>query len=225
MTSSAQNLIKNSEFEEYLTCPTREDQLSFLKDWRNPNSASPDYYNNCGGDSICNKTIVGVPYNFNGMKKAHSGNGYVGIVLWSSDSKYKEYVQTKLKSKLVNGKQYKYSFWLSLADSSNYITNGISICLSSDFKLSTGNPDDGGIVRSSQGKSLWCEFPLYKSTEWIQITGIYNATGNEEYLTIGIFKDDDKKVKTKKIKKGKKHQGLYAYYYIDDVDVVLINNN
>jgi hypothetical protein len=221
---SAQNLIPNSSFEESSDCPNNADQLSYLIGWSNPSKSSPDFYSGCFGDSISKKTIVGVPCNFNGCKAPHTGNAYVGLVLSSSDPKYREYIQTKFKSKLELGKQYEYSLWLSLADSSNYQTNGLGLCFSSNGNLGTGNVYDGGIILSSQNSTSWNELKdSKKNKDWIQVKGIYTSLGNEEYLTIGIFKDDNIKLKIKKIKKAEKQHMSYAYYYIDDIELTLIN--
>lgn len=219
----SQNLVLNPSFEEYTKCPESTDELSFSKKWINPSKSSPDYFNIC-----CNETenkTVGVPCNFNGCKNAHSGNAYSGIAIWSSDPKYKEYIQTTLKSKLITGKKYSFSLWFCMADSSHFQSNGVSICFSRDQKLGTGNVNDGGIILSSGGKSQWCVFK--KSIDhkvWFQITGIHTASGDEEFLTVGIFKDDGKRVKTKRVKtKRKDGDMMYAYYYIDDIELIALD--
>ncbi len=217
---NAQNLVENSSFEVYSECPSQEDQLKFVKGWDNPSKSSPDYYNSCNGDSISSKTIVGIPNNFNGYKTAHVGNGYVGIVLCSSDPQFREYIQTKFKEKLSFGKQYKLSFWISIADSSHYKSNGLSVCFSQNKNLSTGDVKDGGIILSyNNGQAVWYKLNKCQAKEWIQINGIYTANGTEEYLTIGVFKEDNKKLKIKRIKKASKFHMSYAYYFFDDIEI------
>lgn len=223
VSAKAQNLVLNPSFEEYSDCPTREDQLFYAKNWINPSKSSPDYYNNCNGDSINGKTIVGIPYNFNGFKKAHNGNAYVGIASYSSVKTYREYIQTKLKNKLLSEHEYEFSFWISIADSSNLELNGINICFSENAKLISADIRYGGsILSSSNCGRVWCKFEegYKKQNGWIQIIGKYTASGNEEYMTIGIFKEDDKKLKIKKIKKAKKAYMSYAYYFIDDIELI-----
>lgn len=219
---SSQNLVLNPSFENHILCPTQEDQLSNVNDWFNPSKSSPDYYNSCNGDSISNKTIVGVPYNFNGYKLAQNGSAYIGVALCSSDPLYREYIQTKLKHKFLAGKTYKFSFWVSLADSSNYKINGLSICFSENKNLGTKNVRDGSIILSTNNaNSVWCKLKEQTNYKhWVEITGIYEAQKQEEYLTIGIFKEDNKKLRKKKIKKAKKAHLGYGYYYIDFIEVI-----
>lgn len=218
---NAQNLILNSSFEEYSDCPTLNNQLFYLKNWTNPTKSSPDYFNSCNGDTLNNKTIVGVPYNFNGYKKAHRGNAYVGIVACSLDPKYREYIQTNITSKLIEGQQYQLSFWISISDSSNYESNGICFCFSNDFRLGTGDVNDGGIILSCQNKAVWIKLNNCKGTkDWVQITSTFIATGDEKYLTVGLFKENKKQLKMKKVRKVRKTYKPYAYYYIDDIELI-----
>lgn len=225
LNMNGQNLILNSSFEYNTNCPTQVDQFSLVKNWSNPSKSSPDYFYNCNGDTLDNKITVSVPFNFFGYKKAHSGRAYAGIALYSSDYFFREYIQTKLNSKLIADQLYKYSLWLSIADSSNYWVNGICFCFSDDNKLNTGNVDDGGEMLSCKNDGIWMQWnkSTINNKSWFKVEGVYKAIGNEEYLTIGIFKENNKKIKTKTIKKIKSYYRSYAYYYVDDMELVPIS--
>lgn len=223
--SSGQNLISNSGFEEYSQCPNKEDQLSYLKNWFNPSKTSPDFFHNCNGDTVTNKTNVGIPYNFNGYKKAHSGNGYVGIVINSLHPEFREYIQTKITSQLIKGQSYEISFWLSMADSSTYQCNGIAFCISNEKKLGTGDPNDGGIILTRQTGGNFIPFVQTKaSKDWIEVKSTFVAMGDENYITIGLFKEDNKRQKMKRIRKTEKTYMPYGYYYIDDIKLVAVSS-
>src|ERR1039458_6392949 len=75
--SFSQNLIPNSSFELYDTCPTTLDQMSRCQGWSSF-SISPDYYNACNGTGG-----LGVPSNGVGYQAASSGVAYAGLVAYS----------------------------------------------------------------------------------------------------------------------------------------------
>lgn len=223
--SIGQNLILNSGFEEYSQCPSSEDQLSYLKNWFNPSKTTPDFFHNCDGDSVNNKTIVGVPYNFNGYKKAHSGNGYVGIVINSPYPEFREYIQTKTTSQLIKGQSYEITFWLSMADSSTYQCNGIAFCVSNEKKIGTGDTNDGGVILTRKAGGNFISFVQKNALkDWIEVKSTFVAQGEENYITIGLFKEDNKRQKIKRIRKTEKTNMPYAYYYIDDIKLFAVSS-
>ncbi len=60
---------------------------------------------------------------------------------------------------------------------------------------------------------------------WSEICGVYTAQGNEKFITIGNFfsNEDTKYERMKKSQDVKAKQVIAAYYYIDDISVVLID--
>jgi outer membrane protein OmpA-like peptidoglycan-associated protein len=62
---------------------------------------------------------------------------------------------------------------------------------------------------------------------WEQICGTFTADGGEKFLTIGNFSADvdTKSESIKKLKDSKVPQLPIAYYYVDDVSIVLLNPN
>ena len=70
------NLVPNYSFENYTTCPTTSNQLSYASSWINPTQwGTPDYFNSCsstfGVPSYCNCSLV--------FQYAKTGNAYCGI--------------------------------------------------------------------------------------------------------------------------------------------------
>ena len=74
-----QNLIPNSSFEIYDTCPTTlstpgDYQINHALGWYSPTYATSDYYN------ACNPGIVSIPSNLLGYQVAMDGNWTTSLV-------------------------------------------------------------------------------------------------------------------------------------------------
>jgi hypothetical protein len=62
---------------------------------------------------------------------------------------------------------------------------------------------------------------LSDTANWIRISGLFLSQGNEQYITIGNFRDNST---TDTIRVHNNNSYPYAYYYIDDVSVEAILN-
>ena len=208
----SQNLIENPSFERYETCPVKLG--NFEKDvlsWSTPTLGSTDYFNACS-------KAMGTPENFNGKQPANFGKGYAGMYLYAPDD-YREYIQVPLSGTLKKGVQYSISFYVSLAERSDYAVKEFGVLFSKN-RISVP-------IRKELSKMHWYKDKenaynfmeigytnFYKDTkDWILVNTHFVAKGNENFLTIGNFNNNAKtrKFKTKKYAK----QG--AYYYIDMV--------
>jgi outer membrane protein OmpA-like peptidoglycan-associated protein len=187
-----------------------------IENWQTSNHGTTDVFSTCANNH------VGVPKNYNGYQKAKDGYNYVGCYFYTKDNKnYREYIQGELKTKLKKGKKYEVSFYISLADISDYAIKNI------DFYFSNRNVIAGTSKTISINKmSRYRDFILhfYKiendkyyrdKTNWINIKKTITAKGYEKYITIGNF-EKDKNIKKVKVKR--KDQKI-AYYYIDLVSV------
>lgn len=187
------NLVPNPSFEDTFACPPGANSLSFTKYWLNPTASTPDFYHSCSLNS-------GVPTNPFGYQYAHSGNAYAGIVCKESAKNSREYIQIGLIDKL-------------LADKSMYRINKIDVLFtnSSFFENTFFTISQIPQIRVYSNS-------FYSDTlNWMEIKAVYTAIGDEQFITIGNFDDDD-------------HTGIdsingnfasLAYYYIDDVSVTL----
>jgi OOP family OmpA-OmpF porin len=204
----AQNLVPNPSFEDYDSCPQGTSDFS-VKDWVNPTTATPDYYN------VCSSFEVGIPSNFFGYQSAKSGSAYIGIHtsnLGNFDSDYREYVQCKLIKPLEVYKTYRISFYVSLSDSSLKACDNIGAYLS---KTPVSLADNLNLNFNPQIVSER-NVPFSNKEEWIEISGVFIATGGEQYITIGIFSNN---INTSSLDLT---SGWFEpYYYIDDVSVIL----
>lgn len=214
-----ENLVPNGSFEEYWECPTApgsvgDNQLERCKYWYKPTSATSDYYNSCQADI---NTGIDVPSNWFGHQYAFDGKGYVGLAIYLPTNKTaSEYVQVKLLSPLEPCKIYEIRFWTSLADFSAITTNSIGARL--DFN-SINNSSFDAFQLSPHINSF--EF-ITDTSQWVLISGLYLASGGEEYLTIGRFSDttvDLNMIPNYTVSCSNCFQPENAYYYIDSVSV------
>ncbi len=220
-TVHSQNLVINGSFEEHFDCPKEMGSLSQnLKSLIAPTNGSTDYFHECGSD------IMGVPQNFNGFQEAFDGNAYAGLYLYSPND-YREYIQLKLSKTLEKGKTYKVSFRLSLAEKSGLsIMEVSSLFCAEPLRLDTNknlSPRrlDNFKIREYTFMNLKLMGPIYNPEKWVLIEGEYTASGFENYLVFGNFKND-RYSKTLRITPKNKKSLPLAYYYMDKVAVVQI---
>jgi hypothetical protein len=212
------NLVPNPSFEVYDTCPNNAGQIYYSVPWFQPTMGTSDYLNSCIA------TPLGVPLNFYGYQPAHTGGAYAGffacILMYDSFPfpNYREYAEVKLNASLQSGVKYFVSFYVSLADSVNYATDAIGVCFSTDtIKNDTGY----FLAMTPQIENSAGDFIIDKSG-WTKISKSYVASGGEQFLTIGNFKNHAA-TNTISVAGGSANTGQSdwsgGYYYLDDVCV------
>ncbi len=212
---AGQNLVLNPSFEEHRECPGKLGNFNTdLLSWTTPTLGSTDYFHGCS-------EAMGTPKNFNGTQLADFGQGYAGLYLYAPND-YREYMQAELRSPLVKGETYELSFFVSLAERSDFAVNAFGVVFSEKpirFEIQKelskrhlfSDPDNP----FSYVEIGYSHFANDKK-EWMLITATYTAKGGERYMTLGNFKNN---ARTRKflIKKDAK-QG--AYYYVDMVSLL-----
>lgn len=210
----SQNLVKNPSFESYVHCPERLGNFhDDVIEWSSPTLGSTDYFNGCS-------TSMGTPKNFNGQQGADFGRGYAGMYLYAPDD-YREYIQATLTQSLVKGKKYRLSFYVSLAERSDFAIKEFGVFLS-DKKVRIAIRKELSKMHLYKGGDNSFTFMeigysnFYSDTQdWILVSTEFVAKGTENYMTIGNFKNNQK-TRMFRTKKGAK-QG--AYYYIDNISL------
>lgn len=214
--SLAQNLVMNSSFENYKSCPQIIGQFNYsVESWSTPNFASTDYFN------TCSEAVGSV--NYNGVQAPRTGNAYAGIYVYS-DKNYREYVQGKLSETLEKGQKYKVTFYISLADESSLYTKDIMFLFSEEkLKVSfNSNKIESTVIPkklTNKGFKLFSDLNnrWYSDTNnWMKFSFEFTSQGYENYFSIGNF---HKNSKTKKEKLVSQSPYSFSYYYIDDVSV------
>jgi len=184
-------------------------QLYLALPWINPSTfgyGSPDYFNQCADTS----SSVNVPNTAIGFQLAHSGDGYSGIYL-GNNSNIREFVEIPLNSTLVANACYHFEMYVNLANACKYTTDDIAVYFSdtavtgiASFSLPF-TPQIDNITGNT-----------FDSLGWTLVNGNYTATGGENYLIIGNFKNDANTTTTL-LYPGTLYN--YIYCYIDDVSL------
>ena len=192
----AQNLVVNSNFEEYTSCPTMTSDFTTLN-WVNPFwPGTPNYFN------ICDSGEVSIPINEFGSQESSTGSAYVGIYTYGS----REFIQGELLSPTTAGSTYELTIIYSSADNFGH-SDGLGML------LSTGPPVSYmGEIPQMQKTNI-----VESQTEWHTITQEYISPGGETHVTIGNFYNDSNSNFIP--------EGMYmnsAYYYIDSIAVKCI---
>jgi len=218
----SQNLIQNGSFENY-TNPIDCAAGGFdnngvgipvphvLDNWYNFNS--PDYFN-----SVCNAGGYSMPNSWFGYSQAKNGLAFVGFCGYAEiGNENKEYLYQQLSTPLVNGKIYQLSFYVTLADASNGAIKNIGAYFCSNlpnltsFSYINVTPQ---IVNQSGF--------ITDTLNWVQIQGLYNAVGGEQYVIIGNF-NSNSNTDTVKVNTNSTNTTAYprfSYYYIDDITLI-----
>lgn len=239
----SQNLVPNPSFEEHKTCEfiggaidTNFVNPTVVNSWCSGSfSGTPDYFNNC---QVFNDYYhLGVPVNKNGYQFPVSGDAYAGICNrsnYTSSIDFREYLQTKLIKKLTKGVSYCVGFYTSLAEcDSARISDEWSIGATKNWGLllSGNRPFNPTEVSSTSPPTAFTLSGMAQievtdfitdTTNWRLVSGVYTATGNEEWLTIGNFNPPG----------GTPVDTVYygiapnivSYYFIDNVFVIPMNN-
>jgi hypothetical protein len=214
--SHAQNLVPNPSFEDTVHCPTNTNELYDAQYWINPTTASPDYFNTC---STANEGVVHIPNNGYGSQSTHTGNAYAGFYAFNKafPNMYREYIQANLESSLIANHKYVVSFYLNLADGSQYADDNVGAYFSSN-QISSSN-SNALTTYTPQIQTKPSQL-LTDKVNWMLVSDTLTAQGGEQYITIGNFMKDSL---SDTLFLGSSGGGNVAYYYIDDVSVIDIN--
>lgn len=224
----AQNLAPNPDFEILIKDPTYN--LPSTTDWfpvkRNANN--PFYsnfnYNLKFGNDKSHRLLDSALFS---KSTAKSGTGFWGISLLNKF----QIIEAQLIESLKKDSVYKVSLYVSLGERfCFYAVYGFPVFFS------------GSNLTKARYKKLKPIFllsddnmPLIEKENWIQVTGYYKAKGGERFIHIGAYSENEiitvdnlyQFPLTKKDQKFRKvNPGAFnhAYYYIDDINVEMVNS-
>jgi OmpA-OmpF porin, OOP family len=201
--TKAQNLVKDSSFEDFKECPndlTSNSSNFSLKYWYIPTLATSDYFNSCSENLKSS-----MPNNTPGYQPARNGNGYIFLVFAKN---WYEYIQTKLTTPLIKDKKYYVEFWASISDKYYKSSNSLGALISKEK-----------IMRDFSAPLNYYEPQIISQTfikdtvNWVKISGTFISKGNENYITIGCFSGAKGNFQLRRNPPTRSHSG----YYIDDV--------
>jgi hypothetical protein len=136
------NLVSNFSFEILDSCLDNPGQINRVYLWKNANTGSPDAYSSC----CSNFPFCSNPLNWAGLQPPATGNNYIGLGFATPllfPYQYRESVYMDLDTILKSNKKYVTGFFISLADSAEYIMPDIKIYLSDSVVLDTVNLSNG----------------------------------------------------------------------------------
>lgn len=212
LNTDAQNLVLNPSFEDYDSCVLYVDQFHYpyIKNWENPNLATPDLYNSCSLSSAQRPLTA----NWGGQAP-RTGNAFSGCIsntIIHNDATTIEFIEGELISPLIKDSTYCVRFYLSLAEHVHLPISKIGIYFSDTLvKLNTSSMPFSPQLQSPTGQFFDDE------TNWMKWQNTYKAKGGERYFIIGNFNSvANTPFITPKNLFGDIQDSI-SYYYIDDV--------
>ena len=211
----SQNLVPNSSFEIYNQCPMIGNKLYYSIGWSAPPNNDAEYYNSCSS------SFYSIPYQGENFQTPHSGNAFVGMYLFNGWQWYREYCQIELSSNLEIGKIYYVEFWTNHISSlygGRYAVNNIGLTFTNIFSDTSSNEVNSNVLYYNNVINKFGNPVIEDTANWVEINGVYKATGQERFLIIGNFKGDDETSIVDITNDTTNFQGG-AYYFFDDVSV------
>ncbi len=211
------NLVENGSFEIIKGKVKGLGCVDASADWKNVTSAKADLF------VKENKLpILLTSGNTYGKEDPKEGDNYAGLVVYSPKDKIaRNYITSPLAQPMLKGKKYCVSMYISLAEGSKFATNNLGI----NFHKKQPKQDDNKTIVEKTA-ILHHQSKIMNATYgWEKVCGTYMAEGGEEFITIGNFTATDK-TKTEKAIKIKDYKGLlsdFAYYFVDDISVILVD--
>jgi MYXO-CTERM domain-containing protein len=207
------NFVPNPSFETITACPTAISQIDLATPWDTAvDTSSPDLYNSCAPTG--SPGFVGIMSNSFGSQTPRTGAGYAGIISRPIND-YREYLEVELTAPMMAGYTYEVSFYVSLADNSQQAIDRLGAYIGTGARLTPGVTaplyDLTPQIESPEGA------PISDKTGWTIVRGLYVATGGEDHIVVGNFRDNETTNITTGL--GGPYQG--SYYYVDDVSVEL----
>ena len=217
------NLVTNPSFESVSGKVKKDKQIDKAEDWESPTGQKADLY--LGKV----KEIVGTPSNLHGNESPLDGENYAGIVAYAYGDKIpRTYLQTELLGPLKKGIQYCVKFNVSLGDKSKYSANNLGAFVTQKrFEVEGKNSIIFDSPKEKDKVVLHPENNTYDGRfNWEQVCNVFTASGKERFLIIGNF-FNTKDTKWKKLKKPADFRGTQeamAYYYIDQVELFVLDS-
>jgi outer membrane protein OmpA-like peptidoglycan-associated protein len=213
----ANEMVENGSFEQIEGKIKKGGAIEVAVGWVSPTKTGADLY------ATRVKEGFGVPNNPRGKEDAHDGKNYIGIKTFSYGGKEaRTYASTKLKTPMRKGLKYAVKFYVSLAEGSKYASNNIA----ANFSKKQYSIDADKTI-TGESHVMDVENRVFNAMfGWDEVCGVYTATGGERFLTLGNF-SSDADTKSERIKKPKGFAGqqmVSAYYYLDNISVMLIED-
>lgn len=228
------NLVLNPGFEEINDCPSGTAQITLANGWQNsisPNAGngSVELFHACVDTFTFRQPTWGYPSSGFGYQYARSGNGYGGFAPISDNTLRPplEVLGGALASSLLQDSMYCFSFYISMAEISNALSDAIDVAFHSGRSLTNFEWTFEQLVsipfRDSVVSTFGAIKPLQQATtdtvNWLKVDIRFRAKGGERYFSIGNF---SRSTQTKATALGwNPGAGYFAHYvFVDDFSLV-----
>lgn len=143
-----------------------------------------------------------------GYQLPKEGNHFAAIRLMHDEvDEWHEFIYTPLSKTFEKDSLYKVSFYVSVAESEEYISNDFGIAFhNSNIPSELREVDSYDDFRPRPTFFYGLDYMMYQNDtilqeyeDWVLIEFMYKAKGNEQYLIIGNFKNDANTV-TKRVR-------------------------
>jgi hypothetical protein len=220
------NYVKNPDFEEYTKCPDDWNQINYAKFWTSVIDTTgepfcaPEYINTC---DVSGGYFASAPLNSYFYQYPRSKEGMAMAWVYSDaaysppDGLYRDYLQGRLFKQLTPGKSYCVTFFVNLAENSQYGISKIGAYLD-DGALNKSSKPCGSVI-SDVIPQIFSSAVISDTENWVRIEQSFIASGKETYITIGNFFPVDSIV-FKIMPAPKDAPNHFAFYLIDDVSVI-----
>lgn len=191
--------MPNPGFEIFTMCPPSNLGGGGLMECEPWNSVygSTDYFHTCS-----DPMYRGVPTNFQGYQSAHTDLAYTGQYTWAF-SAGPEFMMAPLLDTLEADHCYKVSAWINLANEG---------CGADQYGILL-TPDPPTVFIGAMPQINWGGGIITDTVEWTNVLGYYTAVGNEQYITLGNFRNSSQTG----VDPSCFGPPAFAYYYVDDV--------
>lgn len=209
------NKVLNYSFEKYGSCSGLGNCTgSAVGDWYSPVLSYINWFSfPCFGYSA----TEGVPQNIAGYQYARTGVCYGGVEI--SEAPTRTYITGTFSNTLIATKKYCITYYVSLGDSVWWAVSAMGAYLSKDSIVCESNWNV--LLDTPQINNLSTNI-LTDKINWVPISGEYQASGGEKFITIGDFYSDTLSHFTY-VGNGGTTAGwqtaVQTYYFVDDVYV------
>jgi hypothetical protein len=228
------NLVRNGSFEDTVQCPIAVDHIKATRHWTGIDSnitiydsfasyAMPDLMHSCA-----TVPSLRLPLNTWFLRYPRTGNAMVTVLMYNDnrDSTWlfyqRDYLQGRLRNRLVSGRQYCVTFYTTITQASTYAIDHIGAYFD-DGTIDTIAPERCPLVHSMFHPQIYDTVISNDTMNWTKIEGTFTASGTEKFITIGNFFTSDQ-VDTVQVYYPSLYSSsgyrLFSYYLIDDVSVI-----
>lgn len=208
-----ENLIRDGSFENVRHFPrgfTKKNmKLDILREWFQPTKGTTDSFHKRSANYQSK-----IPDNYFGFQAPKDGLSYVGLGAYKGGGR--EYICQELTMPFVKDSVYSLEFWVSLADRSKFAFDSLGIGLSKA-------KSSWDVVIPAYDTLLVYHGVILDTINWTKVSFNYTARGGEQYLFIGCFARSDRSLSLSGRTQKMLHE--WAYYYLDQVSVRMLNNS